>query len=82
MDALGLRCHAPADLYVGKMLHPLSSRPSAFRAGHGHEYVALGSDFDGWVAVTEGPLRQGFSETTIRGVMGENFARLLLRALA
>lgn len=57
----------------------------------GIEHVALGSDYDGTVAVTfdagelgvltEEMLRQGFTETEIRRVMGENLRDFLLSQL-
>ena len=59
--------------------------------GHGQDYVALGSDFDGWVTVgfdasgwpllTQGLLRAGLTEAEIARVMGGNACRLLLRGL-
>ena len=57
----------------------------------GEDHVALGSDYDGTVAVTfhsgelivltEEMLRAGFSEQEIRKVMGENVKRFLLNNL-
>lgn len=57
----------------------------------GYRYVALGSDFDGSVAtdfdctgfnlLVEEMLSQGFTEQEIRGIMGENMKRFLLRNL-
>ena len=57
----------------------------------GVDHVALGSDYDGTVAValdtselailTETMLREGFTEEEIRKVMGENVKRFLLRNL-
>jgi microsomal dipeptidase-like Zn-dependent dipeptidase len=57
----------------------------------GDEHVALGSDYDGSIAVsfdvselavlTETMLRAGFTETEIRLVMGENVKRFLLENL-
>jgi microsomal dipeptidase-like Zn-dependent dipeptidase len=57
----------------------------------GVEHVALGSDFDGTVAVpfdtselailTEVMLQQGFSEDEIRSVLGENAKQFLLQNL-
>ncbi len=57
----------------------------------GVEYVALGSDYDGSVAVpfditglpliVEGLLNAGFSEDEIRAVMGENIKRFFLQNL-
>jgi membrane dipeptidase len=57
----------------------------------GKTYIALGSDFDGWVPVgfdasgwpllTQGLLEAGLTETQIASVMGGNFCRLLLRGL-
>ena len=55
----------------------------------GIEYVALGSDYDGSVAVpfditglpliVEGLLEAGFSESEIRAVMGENVKQFFLK---
>jgi len=57
----------------------------------GVEHVALGSDFDGSVAVpfdtsglvllTDALLAEGFTESEIRMIMGENVVRVLLRSL-
>ena len=57
----------------------------------GAEHVALGSDFDGFVAtpidasqmasLTEALLAAGFSETEIRAIMGLNVQRVLSRVL-
>lgn len=57
----------------------------------GIEYVALGSDYDGSVAVpfditglpiiVEGLMEAGFSEQEIRAVMGENVKRFMLKNL-
>ncbi|TDK41645.1 dipeptidase [Algoriphagus formosus] len=57
----------------------------------GIEYVALGSDYDGSVAVpfditglpliVEGLLQAGFSESEIRAVMGENVKQFFLKNL-
>lgn len=57
----------------------------------GIEHVALGSDWDGYVAtpidasgmgaVTEALEKTGFDESAIRNIMGENTVRFLLRAL-
>ena len=57
----------------------------------GTEHVALGSDWDGYVAtpidasgmgaVTEALEKIGFDESAIRNIMGENTVRFLLRAL-
>ncbi|SFB58951.1 dipeptidase [Algoriphagus aquimarinus] len=57
----------------------------------GIEYVALGSDYDGAVAVpfditgfpllVEGMMNQGFNETEIQAVMGENIKRFFLQNL-
>lgn len=57
----------------------------------GIEHIALGSDFDGAVALpfdvtglpllTESLLEAGFSEEQIRRFMGENFINLLLKSL-
>jgi microsomal dipeptidase-like Zn-dependent dipeptidase len=54
----------------------------------GVEHIALGSDYDGTVAVmfdtselailTQTMLQSGFSETEIRAVMGDNVKRFLL----
>jgi membrane dipeptidase len=61
--------------------------------GHGHEFVALGSDFDGWVPVgfdasgwpliTEGLLRAGsrLGQAEIERIIGGNVCRLLFRSL-
>jgi microsomal dipeptidase-like Zn-dependent dipeptidase len=61
------------------------------RPGRGENYVALGSDFDGWVStgfdasgwplLTEGLLRAGVPEATIMRIMGGNVCCLLLRGL-
>lgn len=55
----------------------------------GYEYVALGSDFDGSVTtyfdctgfplLVDEMLKQGFTEQEIRGIMGENLKRFLLK---
>ena len=57
----------------------------------GDDYVALGSDFDGNVQtpfdvaniniITQALLQNGFSETQIRKIMGENITNLLLSSL-
>lgn len=57
----------------------------------GYEHVALGSDYDGSVAtdfdctgfnlLVEEMLKQEFTEEEIRGIMGENMKRFLLRNL-
>ena len=57
----------------------------------GENHVALGSDYDGTVAVTfdsselvvltEEMLRAGFTEQEIRKVMGENVKRFMLENL-
>jgi microsomal dipeptidase-like Zn-dependent dipeptidase len=57
----------------------------------GVEYVALGSDYDGSVAVpfditglpliVEGLMNAGFSEAEIRAVMGENVKNFFLKNL-
>jgi membrane dipeptidase len=57
----------------------------------GIDHVALGSDFDGavttpfdaagWPLLTEALLQEGFSETEIRKVMGENVVRVLKEVL-
>jgi membrane dipeptidase len=57
----------------------------------GIEYVALGSDYDGSVAVpfditgfpllVEGMLKEGFTESEIKDVMGDNVKRFLLKNL-
>ncbi|WP_144606493.1 dipeptidase [Algoriphagus algorifonticola] len=57
----------------------------------GIEYVALGSDYDGSVAVpfditglpliVEGLLKEGFTKTEIRAVMGENVKEFFLKNL-
>lgn len=57
----------------------------------GEDHIALGSDFDGAVgtaldtsqlaALTDQMLKQGFKETTIKKVMGENMVRVLKTAL-
>ena len=90
-----IRCPAPghpaaADDGSGCLESVLITRQGV-HPGRGDEYVALGCDFDGWVGVgfdaagwallTDGLLRHGFGDATIRCVMGENFSRLLLRAL-
>jgi len=57
----------------------------------GIQYVALGSDYDGSVAVpfditglpliVEGLIRDGFTESEIRAVMGENVKEFMLKNL-
>ncbi len=57
----------------------------------GIEYIALGSDYDGAVAVpfditglpiiVEGLLKEGFTENEIKAIMGENVKRFLLKNL-
>jgi microsomal dipeptidase-like Zn-dependent dipeptidase len=57
----------------------------------GVEYIALGSDYDGAVAVpfditglpiiVEGLLNEGFTENEIKAIMGENVKRFLLKNL-
>ena len=56
----------------------------------GIDHVALGSDFDGdkmafdatgLVQITEALLAQGFNETEIRKIMGDNVARFLMNGL-
>jgi membrane dipeptidase len=57
----------------------------------GVEHVALGSDWDGYVAtpidaagmgaVTAGLAKENFDETAIRKIMGENVIAFLLRTL-
>ncbi len=57
----------------------------------GVEHVALGSDWDGYVAtpidaagmgaITDALVKSGFDETLIRKIMGENVIEFLLRAL-
>lgn len=57
----------------------------------GVEYIALGSDYDGAVAVpfditglpiiVEGLLKEGFTETEIKAIMGENVKRFFLENL-
>ena len=59
--------------------------------GRGQDYIALGSDFDGWVPVgfdasgwpllTQGLLQAGLIEAQVMRVMGGNACRLLLRGL-
>ena len=87
---------APAAEYIGKMvrliLHAVALADRE-HPGRGDEYVALGSDFDGWVPVgfdasgwsmlTEGLMHAGprLGEAEIARIMGGNVCRLLLRAL-
>jgi membrane dipeptidase len=82
------------DSYVDRMVESIRhaiALADEEHSGHGQDYVALGSDFDGWVSVgfdasgwplvTQGLLKEGVPEATIRRVMGGNVCRLLLRAL-
>ena len=87
---------APAADYIARMvqtiLHAVALADRE-HPGHGDEYVALGSDFDGWVAVgfdasgwpllTEALMRAGprLGQAEIARIMGGNVCRLLLRAL-
>jgi membrane dipeptidase len=81
---------AYVDGMVKSIMHALALA-EAERPGHGQDYIALGSDFDGWVPVgfdasgwpllTQGLLEAGLTETQIASVMGGNFCRLLLRGL-
>lgn len=83
-----------ADAYVDRMVESITRAidlANDEHSGHGQDYVALGSDFDGWVTVgfdasgwalvTQGLLKAGVPEATISHVMGGNVCRLLLRAL-
>lgn len=85
---------ASAAAYVDGMVKSITHALALAEAespGHGQDYVALGSDFDGWVPVgfdasgwpllTQGLLEAGLTETQIASVMGGNFCRLLLRGL-
>ena len=93
---LCLSKQAPAAEYVGKMVQTILRAVALAdreHPGHGDEYVALGSDFDGWVPVgfdasswsmlTEGLMRAGprLGQAEIARIMGGNVCRLLLRAL-
>ncbi len=91
---LCLSSTAPAASYVDKMvesIHRAIALADSEHPGQGFEYVALGSDFDGWVPVgfdasgwallTEGLLRSGLTEAEIARIMGGNVCRLLLRRL-
>ena len=92
--ALCLARSDPADAFVDRMVK--SIRQAIVLAddehpGRGEDYVALGSDFDGWVSVgfdasgwpllTEGLLRVGLTDEQVARVMGGNVCRLLLRSL-
>jgi membrane dipeptidase len=85
---------APAAAYVDRIVESIRrarTLADGERPGHGQDYVALGSDFDGWVSVgfdasgwsllTEGLLRAGLAEAEISRIMGGNVCRLLLRGL-
>lgn len=85
---------AAADAYVDRMVESIKrgiALADVERPGRGQDYVALGSDFDGWVPVgfdasgwpllTQGLLRAGLTEEQVARVMGGNVCRLLLRAL-
>ena len=85
---------APSAAYVERMVESIARAldlADAEHPGHGADYVALGSDFDGWVPVgfdaggwpllTEGLLRARLTETQIGAIMGRNVCRLLLRGL-
>lgn len=93
--ALCLGRSAPAGAYVNRMVESIRhalALADAERPGHGQDYIALGSDFDGWVRVgfdasgwpllTQGLLQAGLTEAQIRSVMGGNVCRLLLRVLS
>lgn len=85
---------APAAAYVDRMaesiVHAIGLADRE-HPGHGDDYVALGSDFDGWVPVgfdasgwsslTQGLLQRGLTEAQISRIMGGNVCRLLLRGL-
>ncbi len=85
---------APAAAYVSRMVETIMRAMALAdleHPGRGQDYVALGSDFDGWVRVgfdasgwplvTEGLLGAGLTEAQIARIMGGNVCRLLLRAL-
>ncbi len=85
---------APASAYVSRMVQSIVraiALADLEHPGRGQDYVALGSDFDGWVRVgfdasgwplvTEGLLGAGLSEAQIARIMGGNVCRLLLRTL-
>lgn len=92
--ALCLARSASADAFVDQMVRSIERAITLAgdeHPGRGQEYVALGSDFDGWVSVgfdasgwpllTQGLLRAGLTEGQVARVMGGNVCRLLLRAL-
>ena len=82
------------DAYVNRMVKSIVRAIALAddeHRGRGQEYIALGSDFDGWVSVgfdasgwplmTQGLLRAGLTDAQVARVMGGNVCRLLLRAL-
>jgi microsomal dipeptidase-like Zn-dependent dipeptidase len=92
--ALCMPHSAPAAAYVEKMVRTIShavAMADGIHPGRGHAFVALGSDFDGWVRVgfdasgwaqlTEGLLNAGLREPDIACIMGGNVCSLLLQAL-
>lgn len=76
---------------VARMIKRTVAIGNGIWPGRGHEFLALGSDFDGWVRVgfevrgwplvTQALRREGLSDDQIRDVMGRNVCRLLLRGL-
>lgn len=92
--ALCVPADAPAARYVDRMVATIGRAVALAdreHPGRGYEFIALGSDFDGWVPVgfdatgwpllTEGLLRAGFDEAAVGSIMGGNVCRLLLRGL-
>lgn len=92
--ALCVPTDAPAERYVDRMVETIRraiALAEREHPGRGGEFVALGSDFDGWVPVgfdasgwpllTEGLLRAGLNKAAIGSIMGGNVCRLLLRVL-
>ena len=92
--ALCLAPSAPAGAYVDRMVDSIRraiALANDEHPGRGEDYIALGSDFDGWVPVgfdasgwpllTQGLLQAGLTEAQVMRVMGGNVCRLLLRGL-